>query len=116
MKKTLLFAVLFSLAATFSFAQKFAYIDSEFILENIPEYSDAKNEIDDLSMQWQKEIETKFAEIEQLYKNFRAEAVLLPKTSKPNARRRLLIRKRKQKTCSVSVSEATESCLNAVRN
>ncbi len=97
MKKTLLFAVLFSLAATFSFAQKFAYIDSEFILENIPEYSDAKNEIDDLSMQWQKEIETKFAEIEQLYKNFRAEAVLLPENIKTKREEEIINKEKEAK-------------------
>lgn len=65
-------------AATSGIAQKFAYIDSEFILENIPEYADSKKEVDDLSMQWQKDIEAKFAEIDQLYKKFSAEAVLLP--------------------------------------
>lgn len=73
----LIFALLLTLASV-SNAQKFAYIDSEFIMENIPEYTDAKKEIDELSMQWQKEIEGKFAEIDQLYKKFTAEAVLLP--------------------------------------
>lgn len=70
-------AILVAAAAT-SFAQKFAYVDSEFILENIPEYADAKAEVDELSIQWQREIEAKFSEIDQLYKNFKAEAVLLP--------------------------------------
>lgn len=78
MKRLLLIVAVVLTAATSGMAQKFAYIDSEFILENIPEYTDAKKEVDDLSLQWQREIEAKFAEIDQLYKKFSAEAVLLP--------------------------------------
>jgi outer membrane protein len=78
MKRILLVIAVVFVAATSGSAQKFAYIDSEFILENIPEYADAKKEVDELSMQWQREIEAKFAEIDQLYKKFTAEAVLLP--------------------------------------
>ncbi|HLO89990.1 MAG: OmpH family outer membrane protein [Chloroflexota bacterium] len=78
MKRLLLIVAVIIAAATSGKAQKFAYVDSEFILENIPEYADAKKEVDDLSMQWQKDIEAKFAEIDQLYKKFSAEAVLLP--------------------------------------
>lgn len=82
MKRTLLIAAVLVFATVASFAQKFAYVDSEFILENIPEYADAKTEIDELSIQWQRDIEVKFAEIDQLYKNFKAEAVLLPEDIK----------------------------------
>ncbi len=82
MKKTLVIAAVLLFAGFTSFAQKFAYVDSDFILENVPEYADAKTEIDELSIQWQKEIEAKFAEIEQLYRNFKAEAVLLPEDIK----------------------------------
>lgn len=78
MKRLVLIMAVILTAATSGMSQKFAYIDSEFILENIPEYADSKREVDDLSMQWQKEIEAKFAEIDQLYKKFSAEAVLLP--------------------------------------
>jgi outer membrane protein len=82
MKRTLLIAAVLIFASAATFAQKFAYVDSEFILENIPEYADAKSEIDELSIQWQRDIEVKFAEIDQLYKNFKAEAVLLPEDIK----------------------------------
>jgi len=78
MKKTLILSLLLIAATATTFAQKFAYVDSDFIMENIPEYADAKTEIDELSIQWQKDIEAKFNEIDQLYKNFKAEAVLLP--------------------------------------
>jgi len=78
MKRLLVILAVMLMSATSGMAQKFAYIDSEFILENIPEYADAKKEVDELSVQWQKDIEAKFAEIDQLYKKFTAEAVLLP--------------------------------------
>lgn len=58
-------------------AQKFGYVDSDFILNSIPEYKAAKSEIDKLSQDWQKEIELKYAEIDKLYKAYQAEQILL---------------------------------------
>ncbi|NOR88587.1 MAG: OmpH family outer membrane protein [Bacteroidales bacterium] len=59
-------------------AQKYAYIDSDYILKNVPEYQDAQNQLDELSEKWQKEIEVKFNEIDALYKKYQADVVLLP--------------------------------------
>lgn len=59
-------------------AQKYAYIDSEYILNNVPEYQDAQNQMDELSEKWQKEIEAKFLEIDNLYKKYQADVILLP--------------------------------------
>jgi len=59
-------------------AQKYAYIDSDYILKNVPEYQDAQNQLDDFSEKWQKEIEVKFTEIDNLYKKYQADVVLLP--------------------------------------
>ncbi len=67
-----------SFATTTGFAQKFGYVDSDYILKSIPEYQDAQNEIDELSKQWQEEIEAEFAKIDQMYKAYQADAVLLP--------------------------------------
>ena len=94
MRKTLIITALFVFAGVATFAQKFAYVDSEYILENIPEYADAKTEVDELSIQWQRDIEVKFGEIDQLYKNFKAEAVLLPEDIK-NKREEEIIKKEK---------------------
>ena len=44
-------------------AQKFAYVDSQFILEHIPEYKQAKQELDNISYKWQEEIETAYQDI-----------------------------------------------------
>ena len=63
-------------------AQRFAYVDSDYILNNIPEYSDAQKQLDDISKGWQKEIEDKYAIIDKLYKAYQAEQVLLTEEMK----------------------------------
>jgi outer membrane protein len=58
-------------------AQKYAFVDTEYILNNIPNYKSAKQQLDKVSEEWQKEIEGKYSEIEKLYKDYQAERVLL---------------------------------------
>jgi outer membrane protein len=58
-------------------AQRFAYVDSEYILSQMPSYKSAQAEIDELSKVWQSEIDAKFEEIDKLYKEYQAEKVLL---------------------------------------
>ncbi|MBR1773948.1 MAG: OmpH family outer membrane protein [Bacteroidales bacterium] len=86
MKKTLIITVLM-LCGFASFSQKFACVDSDYILSNMPEYKQAQKELEDASLQWQKEIENKLAEVDKMYKQYQAEALLLPsdlKTKKEN--------------------------------
>jgi len=75
--KVLILAIALMLSSAVS-AQKYAYIDSDYILKNVPEYQDAQSQMDELSEKWQKEIEVKFVEIEALYKKYQADVVLLP--------------------------------------
>lgn len=70
--------LIMTIAATAAHAQKFGYVDSDYILKSIPEFQDAQNEIDDLSKKWQAEVEVQFAKIEQMYKVYQADAVLMP--------------------------------------
>jgi len=60
-----------------SYSQKYAFVDTEYILENIPAYKAAQEQLDMLSKQYQKELETMQAGLEQTYNDFRAESVLL---------------------------------------
>lgn len=86
MKKTLVLVALL-LCSVFTYAQKFACVDSDYILSNMPEYKQAQKELEDVSLQWQKEIENKLAEVDKMYKSYQAEALLLPeqlKTKKEN--------------------------------
>lgn len=62
--------------------QKIAYVDTEYILGNIPEYKIAQTQIEDISAKWQKDIETRFAEIDKLYKTYEADATMLPEEMK----------------------------------
>lgn len=75
MKYTLVLA--FSLMASALFAQKFAYVDTDYILSHIQEYVDAQTTLNDLSSQWQGEIEAKYASIVRLEQAYQAEKVLL---------------------------------------
>lgn len=80
--KTLAFAMFFLAATTTSFAQKFAYVDTEYILSNIPEYKEAQEELDKLSIEWQKQLERRYSEIDKMYKNYQAEQILLTEEMK----------------------------------
>jgi len=59
------------------FAQKYAFVDTEYILNRIPSYKAAQEELDKLSKAWQKEIETLYEEIEKMYKDYQSEKVLM---------------------------------------
>lgn len=69
-----LIAFIFVLSAN---AQRFGYVDSNYILENIPEYQNKQKELNEISVQWQEEIEKMYAEIDRMYKDFQAEQILL---------------------------------------
>jgi outer membrane protein len=60
-------------------AQTYAFIDSDYILENVPEYAEAKERLDKMAERWTKEIEDRYATIKDLKSNFDREEVLLPK-------------------------------------
>jgi outer membrane protein len=76
-------------------AQNFAYVDSEYILENIPDYKDAQGELDKLSIEWQKQLERRYAEIDKMYKNYQAEQILLTEDMK-SKREEEIIKKEKE--------------------
>ena len=78
----ILTALLCMFAGTTVQAQKFAYVDTEYILGNIPEYKIAQTQIEDISSKWQKDIETRFAEIDRMYKTYEADATMLPEEMK----------------------------------
>ena len=61
---------------------KFSYVDTDYIMGEIPEYKAAQSELDKTSVQWQKEIDTKYAEVDKLYKAYQADAILLTEDMK----------------------------------
>jgi outer membrane protein len=58
-------------------AQRYAIIDTKYILEKLPEYKAAQEKLNQFSEQWQQEIDKKAAELDKMYKNFDAEQVML---------------------------------------
>ena len=68
MKKVFLLSVFCMISLLGMHAQKFALIDMEYIFENIPAYQEANNQLEQLSQQYQKAVETKAKEAESLYK------------------------------------------------
>ncbi|MDR1866111.1 MAG: OmpH family outer membrane protein [Bacteroidales bacterium] len=77
MKRLVFLTLVLALSALPLAAQKFAFVDTEYILNNIPAYKSAQGQIEKLSADWQKEIEAQYAEIEKLFKNYQAEKVML---------------------------------------
>jgi len=76
MKRFIIFIFIF-IVPNFIFGQKFAYVDTEYILSNIPSYKAAQDKLDNLSKEWQKEIEEKYEQVDKMYKDFQTEKVLL---------------------------------------
>jgi outer membrane protein len=76
--KKLTFILLGVLVLSYSAsAQRYAYVDTEYILKNLASYEDAQKELDRVSTQWQNEIEERYEAIDRLYKAYQAEKVLL---------------------------------------
>ena len=82
MKKNLLITVLFCLVSFAANAQKFALIDMEYILKNIPAYERANEQLNQISKKWQGEVEAVALEAQTLYKNYQSEAVFLSEEQK----------------------------------
>lgn len=78
MKRNIIVSIIALIAFTgFTHAQKFCYVDSDYILSQSPGYQSAQDQLNQLSVTWQKEVEAKYAEIDRLYKNFQQEQLLL---------------------------------------
>ncbi|QIL76822.1 OmpH family outer membrane protein [Hymenobacter sp. HDW8] len=85
MKKLLssLFIVLAGLlTASAAQAQKFGYVDSEFVMGKLPAYAAAQQELNTLSGNWQKDIENQKKDLDKLYRTYQAEEVLLTEAAK----------------------------------
>ena len=82
MKKIISFLSIMLITAGFAVAQKYAFVDTEYILNRIPSYKAAQDQLDKMAGDWQTEIETMYDEIEKMYKDFQAEKVLLTEEMK----------------------------------
>ena len=88
MKKTILIIMSTFLFSIGTYAQKFAYVDTDYILNNIPEFNQAQDKLDEITKQWQEEIEAIYAEVDKMYRDYQTQEVLLTdemKTKRENA-------------------------------
>jgi outer membrane protein len=82
MKKVVFLILFWLMMGQISYAQKFGYVDSEFILSKMPAFTAAQKEVDKLAENWQKDIENRYKEIDKLHKSYQAEEVLLTEEMK----------------------------------
>ena len=75
--------------------QKIVYVDSEYIMANIPEYADAQEQLETMSVKWQKEIKTIYDKVSEMYSKYQTEMVLLSEDQK-HAREQDIINKEQE--------------------
>jgi outer membrane protein len=77
MKKLLFVLLALGFTATASYAQRYAVIDSKYILEKLTDYRDAQTKLDNQSKTWQTEIDAQMADVDKMYKSYQAERAML---------------------------------------
>lgn len=95
MKKVFMLCVLAVMATLPVVAQKYALIDMDYVLKNIPQYEMANEQLNQISKRWQAEVETLSAEAETMYKNYQSDMVFLTAAQK-TAREEAIIAKEKE--------------------
>ena len=100
-KSVLLMILLFAVGMTAS-AQKFALIDMEYILKNIPAYERANEQLNQVSKKWQSEVEKVAEEAKTLYKNYQS-------NKKERKRKRLSLKRKKLLNFAVIISALKEN-------
>src|SRR6476660_3491788 len=78
-------------------AAKFGYVDTDYLMSQIPEYKAAQTELDKTSVQWQKEVDGKYAEVDKLYKAYQADAILLTDDMKKKRENEIINREKEVK-------------------
>ncbi len=77
MKRLILTSAMALMLAMGANAQKLGYVDTDYILEQLPQFAAAQEELDKISEQWQAEIEGMYAEVEQLYQDYQNNRAVL---------------------------------------
>jgi outer membrane protein len=97
MRKTILLLGLLVLTTVIANAQKYAFVDSEYIRKNIPAFNTAQEQLDKLSKQWEKEVADGYAVVEQMYKSYQNEAVLLSQDMKTKREEAIIAKEKAMK-------------------
>jgi outer membrane protein len=97
MRKIIVVTVLILLTSAFAFSQKYAFVDSEYIRKNIPAFTKAQEQLDNLSSQWEKEIADGYSVVEQMYKAYQNESVLLSQEMKTKREEAIISKEKEMK-------------------
>ncbi len=97
MKKLYFLAILMLIGVATSFAQKYAYVDTDYILGKLPAYTAAQDQLDKLSQKYQKELETLHSELDKIYKDYQAEVVLLSQDMKKKREEQIVNKEKEYK-------------------
>lgn len=90
MKRIFLLAIAALACSAGAWAQKFALVDMEYILKNIPAYEMANEQLNQVSLRWQKEVDDLAKEAETMYKNYQSEMVFLTDDQKKKREEEIL--------------------------
>ncbi len=116
MKKNLLLLVVFFGLAMAVQAQRYAIIDTKYILSKVPEYRDADKKLQLIGEQWQKEIDDKQAQLDKMYKNYEAEQFMLTDELKKKEKTNCLYAKKKCAIYKRGALAMRATCLKSARN
>ena len=94
MKKIILIACSFLLFASVGLAQKYAIIDTRYILDKMPDYSKAQKQLDAVAADWQKDIDARQLALDKMYKDFEAEQVMLSEDLKKKRENQLFLKEK----------------------
>lgn len=97
MKRISVLTVIMILTSAMAVAQKYAFVDSEYIRKNIPAFTTAQEQLDKLSEQWEKEVADGYAVVEQMYKAYQNEAVLLSQDMKTKREEAIIAKEKEMK-------------------
>lgn len=97
MKKLGILAILMVLTSAVSLAQKYAFVDSEYIRKNIPAFNTAQEQLDKISKQWEKEVADGYAVVEKMYKSYQSESVMLSPEMKTKREEAIVAKEKEMK-------------------
>ncbi len=97
MRKIIVITVLILLTSVLAFSQKYAFVDSEYIRKNIPAFTKAQEQLDKLSSQWEKEVADGYSVVEQMYKAYQNESVLLSQEMKTKREEAIISKEKEMK-------------------
>lgn len=104
MKKIIITLCLAIAGVAAASAQKFALVDMEYILRNVPSYEMANEQLNQVSQRWEKEVNEVSKEAETMYKNYQSDMVFLTDDQKKKREEAIVAKRKKRQTSDTNIS------------